>query len=110
MSNYTTQTAALKATTVDTRLLDAKKIDTERLFIKGTEFDPSFSVGVKVWNGEWKDGEINNGAWSPQGAFIENESDYVPHKLFINGHDIMCKTSFENNYWHFYVAEEDDDL
>ena len=85
MSNYTTQTAALKATTVDTRLLDAKQIDTERLFIKGTEFDPSFSVGVKVWNGEWKDGEINNGAWCPQGAFIENESDYVPHKLFING-------------------------
>ena len=41
MKNYTTQTAALKATTVDTRLLDAKQIDTERLFIKGTEFDPS---------------------------------------------------------------------
>lgn len=41
MSNYTTQTAALKATTVDTRLLDAKQIDTKKLFINGTQFDPS---------------------------------------------------------------------
>lgn len=110
MSDYTTKTAALKATKIDSSIANTKKIDTERLFIKGTEFDPSSSVGVKVWNGEWKDGEINNGAWCPKGAFIENESDYVPHKLFINGHDIMCKTSFENNYWHFYVAEEEDDL
>ena len=41
MKNYTTQTAALKATTVDTRLLDAKQIDTKKLFINGTEFVPS---------------------------------------------------------------------
>ena len=41
MKNYTTQTAALKATTVDTRLLDAKQIDTKKLFINGTQFDPS---------------------------------------------------------------------
>lgn len=41
MKNYTTQTAALKATTVDTRLLDAKQIDTEKLFINGNQFDPS---------------------------------------------------------------------
>ena len=36
MSNYTTRTAALKATTIDSR-----KIDTKKLFINGTEFDPS---------------------------------------------------------------------
>lgn len=41
MKNYTTQTASLKATTIDTRIANAKKIDTERLFIKGIEFDPS---------------------------------------------------------------------
>ena len=41
MSNYTTQTAALKAVTVDTRLLDAKRINTKKLFINGSEFDPS---------------------------------------------------------------------
>lgn len=36
MKNYTTQTAAYKATTIDTRLLDAYKINTEKLFVKGT--------------------------------------------------------------------------
>lgn len=41
MKNYTTQTAALKATTIDTRLLDAKQINTEKLFINGELFDPS---------------------------------------------------------------------
>lgn len=41
MSNYTTKTAALKATTVDTRILDAKQIDTKKLFINGELFDPS---------------------------------------------------------------------
>ena len=36
MSNYTTQTAALKAVTIDTR-----KLDTKKLFINGELFDPS---------------------------------------------------------------------
>ena len=41
MSNYTTQTAALKAVTIDTAKLDAKQIDTKKLFINGELFDPS---------------------------------------------------------------------
>ena len=41
MKNYTTQTASLKATTIDTRLLDAKQIDTKKLFINGELFVPS---------------------------------------------------------------------
>jgi hypothetical protein len=41
MSNYTTQTAALKAVTIDTAKLDAKRIDTKKLFINGELFDPS---------------------------------------------------------------------
>lgn len=39
MSNYTTKTAALKATTVDTRLLDAKRIDTKSLFINNESLE-----------------------------------------------------------------------
>lgn len=38
MSNYTTQTSALKATTIDTKFLDAKRIDTQKLCINGKEF------------------------------------------------------------------------
>ena len=41
MKNYTTQTAALKAVTIDTHLLDAHKIDTKKLYINGELFDPS---------------------------------------------------------------------
>jgi hypothetical protein len=41
MSNYTTKTAALKATKIDSRVLDAKQIDTKKLFINGELFDPS---------------------------------------------------------------------
>lgn len=41
MSNYTTQTAALKAVTIDTAKIDAKRIDTKKLFINGELFDPS---------------------------------------------------------------------
>ena len=35
MSNYTTQTAALKAVTIDTTTVDAKRIDTKKLFVNG---------------------------------------------------------------------------
>lgn len=41
MSNYTTQTAALKAVTIDTTTVDAKRIDTKKLFVNGELFDPS---------------------------------------------------------------------
>lgn len=39
MKNYTTQTAALKATTVDTRLLHAKQIDAKKIFINGEQVE-----------------------------------------------------------------------
>ena len=39
MSNYTTQTAALKAVTIDTTTIDAKRIDTKKLFVNGVSID-----------------------------------------------------------------------
>jgi hypothetical protein len=39
MSNYTTQTAALKAVTIDTAKIDAKRIDTKKLFVNGVSID-----------------------------------------------------------------------
>lgn len=41
MSDYTTQTASLKATTIDTRKIDSKQIDAEKIYINGELFDPS---------------------------------------------------------------------
>lgn len=39
MSNYTTQTAALKAVTIETAKIDAKRIDTQKLFVNGVSID-----------------------------------------------------------------------
>lgn len=39
MKNYTTQTASLKATTIDTRALNAKQIDTQKLFVGGSTLE-----------------------------------------------------------------------
>ena len=38
MSNYTTHAASFKATNINTRALDAKRIDTKKLFINGVPF------------------------------------------------------------------------
>lgn len=62
MSNYTTQTAALKAVTIDTAKLDAKQIDTKKLFINGELFDPSkespneakFTFSISPFAGGWQ--------------------------------------------------------
>lgn len=39
MSDYTTKTASLKATNIDTRKIDAKQIDTKTLNINGVSID-----------------------------------------------------------------------
>lgn len=56
MSDYTTQTASLKATTIDTRKIDAKQIDTKKLFINGEIFDPTNVGKVKRLEITWADG------------------------------------------------------
>ena len=61
MRNYTTKTAALKATTIDTRILDTKVLK-----INGEVFDPSNTGGgVKELPVKWGDGFLHDdGAWS----------------------------------------------
>lgn len=128
MKNYTTQTAALKATSVDTRLLDAKQIDTKKLFINGELFDPSNTggggggsgSGVKVWRGKWGDGTFNTcdvndtGVWCSENIFwnLHNVygTGYFPYKLYINGHEVMCKMEEDVHAWDFYVAQPGDNL
>ena len=39
MKNYTTQTAALKATTIDTRFLDVSRVDVKKLFVNGESLE-----------------------------------------------------------------------
>lgn len=62
MKNYTTKTAALKATTIDTRKIDAKKI-----YINGEQFDPSQI-----------EGDYNSVVWKMtiQSAIIDKSNNY----------------------------------
>lgn len=69
MKNYTTQTAALKATTIDARKINAKQIDTEKLYINGVSFDELQSGGGSgsvqnfrdyIYMIDFEDGEIFN--------------------------------------------------
>jgi hypothetical protein len=114
MKNYTTRTAALKATTIDARILDTKILK-----INGETFDPSDSR-VKVWRGKWGDGTFNTcdandtGVWCSENIFWNLHNvygvGYFPYKLFINGHEVMCKMEEDAHAWDFYVAQPGDNL
>ena len=121
MKNYTTKTAALKATTIDTRLLDAKRIDTQKLFVNGENVtDLLDSSRVKVWRGKWSDGSFNTcdgtdtGVWCSESIFNSLYdiwgTGYIPYKLYINGHEVMCKMEEDAHAWDFYVAQPGDNL
>lgn len=108
MRNYTTKTASLKATTVDTRILDTKILK-----VNGELFDPSNSR-VKVWDGRWSDGFLHDdGSWSFE-LFINEDyyigSEWMPHKIFINYKEVMCEIYEYEGSWMFCVVQPGDNL
>lgn len=124
MKNYTTQTAALKATTVDTRILDTKILK-----VNGSMFDPNnikteypvryqmLTIGDGVWKsddpGVWcctsfnDEGDVSGGAcgynWFPAciQLGINGEKDYWT--------EIQCTKQWGAGGWYFRLAEADDD-
>ena len=124
MRNYTTQTAALKATTIDTRLLDAKRIDTQKLFVNGVSIDElggsddNYKI-IKttfkkkdVWVGNWGDGRlaVQFEPYSPvTGEYCEGRGFY-PFELYINGHPVTCAKDCYAGGWCFFIADVSDDL
>ena len=79
MSNYTTQTAALKATSIDTRKIDAKQIDTKKLFIDGISIDEKLKQAAIASRGnllliQFHDGVVPIGVICVKdGLFREND-------------------------------------
>ena len=82
MSNYTTQTAALKAVTIDTTTIDAKRIDTKKLFVNGVSIDElqgSGGSGVEslytdyVYMIAMTEGEIVFSLKIPFSTFVTND-------------------------------------
>ena len=89
MKNYTTKTAALKATTIDTRLLDAKRIDTEKIFINGEELN---NVSTEVVNYLWSD--LQKTTVDDYVVLkCETEEGAYPIHLYINGILVMCQNN-----------------
>lgn len=114
MSDYTTKTASLKATTIDTRF-----IDTKVLKINGEEFDPNNVGKVKKINVTWGDGyqgddnDGKGGYWGYEmtinGVFYQGH-EWYPLSIWINDREVCCEKGWYAGGWMFYVAESDDDL
>lgn len=84
MSNYTTQTAALKAVTIDTTTVDAKRIDTKKLFVNGVSIDELQGGGGNeslfadyLYMIHMSGGEIVFSLKTPFSAFITNDDTGV---------------------------------
>lgn len=79
MSNYTTQTASIKATTIDTRKIDTKQIDTEKLFINGELFDPSQIKESPNDTFFWWAVDVN-GTWFLQSLVSDSDGNFLVGK------------------------------
>lgn len=92
MSDYITKTASLKATTID-----ARKIDTKKLFINGELFDPTNVGKVKRLEITWADGywsDDNDGYWSYEMTINDvyySGGEWYPLSIYINGNEVCCK-------------------
>ena len=100
MKNYTTQTAALKATTVDTRILDTKVLK-----INGEKFEQSSIKSITTTIGS---GNYNNSLTCWWGISTDalgiNDYEWSPISLYINGQEVVCsKVSNSRGTWDFEI-------
>jgi hypothetical protein len=125
MKNYTTQTASLKATTIDTRILDTKILK-----VNGSMFDPNnikteYPVRyaeLYIGDGTWKDDDP--GVWccttfNDEGDVAEGGvSGYNWYPSSIHLHipgeknywtEIQCNKTWGSGGWYFRLAEDGDD-
>ena len=126
MRNYTTKTAALKATTVDTRLLNAKRIDTEKLFVNGVSID-ELGGGEKGINNAVKisttlgsilgssitDGYYEIGCHNDGYLYIEvyeYSPNFTPVAVTLNDNLICVNWSSHVAGWSCKLWEDGDDL
>ena len=116
MSNYTTQTTALKATTIDTRLLDAKRIDTEKLFVNGQAVE---NLGGGTFVQLYSVNDVDNDGylftnfdtnWSATPQLGDTPCTFRILGVKVEGHHITCPIDYEvGNAW-IHLWDEGDDL
>ncbi len=131
MNNYTTQTASLKATTVDTRLLDAKRINTQKLFIEGSTLEEvilqtspkSINNAVKIsttigsiMNNQVLSGELGLKIWnssSSESYILDiycDSTKYTPVQVMINGRVIHLDLTPYAEGWNGEIWKANDIL
>jgi len=109
MSDYTTKTASLKATIIDTRF-----IETKVLKINGELFDPTNVGKVKRLEITWADGYYDdNNRWGYEMTINDvyyTGGEWYPLSIYINSNELCCEKKEYAGGWMFYVSEPDDDL
>lgn len=106
MKNYTTQTAALKAVTVDTHSLDVNRIDAKKIFINGEELN---NVSTEVVNYLWSD--LQKTTVDDYVVLkCETEEGAYPIHLYINGILVMCQNNKTLLGWEWYICPTSDNL
>lgn len=130
MKNYTTKTAALKATTIDTRTLNAKRIDTQKLFVGGSTLEEVIlqtspkginnAVRISTTLGSILDKEITTGNYVVRitrggaGAFLQIEDNnggftITPVATCIHGEQIMVNWGIFHSGQECQLWEDGDD-
>lgn len=108
MSNYTTKTAALKATKIDSRLLNANKIDTKKLFINGVSIENFYTDYAYMM--QFGDGEIVFSIKIPMSSLVTGNVQGVEENVVdietitINDQDmyVLVFQTLEEDIWGTY--------
>lgn len=124
MSNYTTKTAALKATTIDTHLLDAKHITTKKILINGTSVEELIAANKGISNASKISTNIGSvlGTTVADGLYnisiidgalkLQKENDtesWQPIQIIINDSVLMTQWSIIDNSWSCPLWDAEDD-
>ena len=128
MRNYTTKTVALKATTIDTRLLNAKRIDTQKLFVNGVSIDELQGKGGGINNavkisttvGSILDNEITTGGYTVRiirgdyGAILQIEDGFggysmTPVATCIHADQVVLSWTTFHSGWECFLWQSDED-
>lgn len=131
MKNYTTQTAALKATTIDTRFLDVSRVDAKKLFVNGESLEDvilqtspkgvnnavkiSTTIGsIKndsiVISGDYQISLSGGILWISRVDGISGHS-WQPVQVVLGGEVVLSKWGLHQaGHWEMFLWEDDDDL
>jgi hypothetical protein len=124
MKNYTTRTAALKATTIDTRILDTKilKVNGESLkdvILQTAPKGINNAVRISSTIGSILNKSVNNGTFNirlTDGTLYLEHVDYIssdmwyPVQLTIGDYSVYTKLENAVVEWYYDLWEDGDDL